>query len=123
MNQITRIILRSMPMFFFVGVIFTTIMALLPSPQVPGVLQFWDKAQHFLAYTVLSVTGSLAFPKKLALVSLGLMIHGALVEIMQLTLTTTRSGEVLDWLADGIGILTGIVACTAFSYVCGRGHS
>jgi VanZ family protein len=46
------------------------------------------------------------------LVSTGLLAHGAAIEIMQATLTTTRYGDVFDWLADGIGILAGIAFYT-----------
>jgi VanZ family protein len=110
MNQFALIVLRYMPLFFSIGVVLTTILALLPSPSVPQLFQFWDKAQHALAFTVLTITGGLAFPKKVKLVYIGLIMYGALIEIMQSALTTTRFGDVLDWLADGVGVLIGIVA-------------
>lgn len=122
MNRILSIILRSMPLLFFVGVILTTITALLPSPLIPGVLQFWDKAQHACAYAVLAVTGVLSFPKNAGLVCLGLLFHGALIELMQLTLTTTRTGDVLDWFADGVGVLIGIGACASIPHASSRGN-
>lgn len=112
-----------MPLIFYIGVVLTTIMALLPGPMIPGVLLFWDKAQHALTYTALTVTGVLAFPKNARLVWLGLLLHGALMEMMQLTLTTTRSGDVLDWVADAVGIVTGIGACAAIPYLSSRRQS
>jgi VanZ family protein len=115
MNLTVRILQRFMPLFFVLGLVVTTIAALLPSTLIPGDLQFWDKAQHVLAYTALTVTGVLAFPRQAKLVCLGLTIHGALIEVLQLTLTTTRSGEFVDWLADAIGIVIGIVAYVAFA--------
>jgi len=117
MNQITLIVMRYMPLFFSIAVVLTTILALLPSPSVPQVFQFWDKAQHTLAFTVLTITGGLAFPKKLKLVYIGLIMHGALIEIMQNSLTTTRFGDVLDWLADGVGVVIGIVAYASLTSV------
>ena len=100
--------LRYMPQVFFAGLALVTILSLIPSTAVPQALQFWDKAQHSLAYMALSITGVLAFPPRLKLVFAGLLAHGAAIEIMQGTLTTTRFGDVFDWLADGIGILAGI---------------
>lgn len=39
---------------------------------------------------------------------MGLIIYGALIEIMQSTLTTSRFGDIWDWAADGIGVFFGI---------------
>ncbi len=117
MNQITLIILRYMPLFFSIGVVLATILALLPSTSVPHAFQFWDKAQHALAFTVLTITGGLAFPKKVKLVYIGLIMYGALMEIMQSALTTTRFGNVLDWLADGVGVLIGIVVYASLASI------
>lgn len=100
-----------MPQAFFLGLALVTILSLIPSASVPQALQFWDKAQHSLAYVALSITGSLAFPQRIKLVLAGLLAHGAAIEIMQSTLTATRFGDVFDWLADSIGILAGIVIC------------
>lgn len=101
-------VLRYMPQVFFLGVALMTILSLLPSTAVPQAFQFWDKAQHSLAYIALSIAGSLAFPPRVKLVCMGLLAHGAVIEIMQSTLTTTRFGDVFDWLADGTGILVGL---------------
>ena len=103
-----RQILRYMPQLFFIAVALVTILSLIPATAVPQTVQFWDKAQHSLAYTVLAIMGGLAFPRQLKLVLLGLLAHGAVIEIMQSALTTTRFGEVLDWFADGTGVLAGI---------------
>ncbi|MSP86542.1 MAG: hypothetical protein EXR42_03965 [Methylotenera sp.] len=71
--------------------------------------QFWDKAQHTLAFAILAIVGGLAFPQKVNLVVVGLIMHGALIEILQSTLTTTRFGDPLDWATDSIGVLIGLV--------------
>ena len=103
-----RPLLRYMPHVFFIGVALMTILSLIPSTSVPQALQFWDKAQHSLAFAALSITGSMAFPRRLKLVCMGLLTHGAVIEVMQSTLTATRFGDVFDWLADGIGVLVGV---------------
>ena len=108
MNKITSIILPYMPLLFCIGIITTTILGLIPSNTVPNAFQFWDKAQHTLAFLMLAMTGGLAFPKKSNQVFMGLIIYGALIEIMQSTLTTTRFGDVWDWVADGVGVFIGM---------------
>jgi VanZ family protein len=40
---------------------------------------------------------------------LGLAIFGAIIELLQGILTTTRTGDFNDWLADIVGILIGLM--------------
>ena len=102
---------RYMPQVFFVGLALVTILSLIPGTSMPQAFQFWDKAQHSLAYVTLSIAGGLAFPQRMKLVFMGLLAHGAVVEIMQSALTTTRFGDVFDWFADAIGIVVGLAFC------------
>jgi VanZ family protein len=104
-------LLRYMPQVFFTGLALVTILSLIPSTSVPQSIQFWDKAQHALGYVALSVTGCLAFPQRMMPVFIGLLAHGAVIEILQGTLTTTRFGDVSDWFADGTGVLAGVAFC------------
>jgi VanZ family protein len=82
-------------------------MALIPVPEIPDVFNFWDKAQHALAFVTLAVMASFAFPKKLKTVYLSLILYGASIELMQMFFTTTRVGEVSDFIADSLGISIG----------------
>lgn len=101
--------LRYMPPLFFTGLALVTVLSLIPGSSVPQAFQFWDKAQHALGYVALAVTGCLAFPQRAVLVCCGLLAHGAVIEILQGTMTTTRFGDVFDWFADATGILVGVV--------------
>jgi VanZ family protein len=112
-----KFLLRLMPFLFFAGLALVTLLALIPGPSVPSPLQFWDKAQHSIAFAVLAVTGCLAFPTRLKQVCLGLLTHGALIELMQSTLTASRVGDAGDWLADGIGVVLGASLYLAVSPV------
>jgi len=98
---------RYLPHLFFLALVLFTILALIPAPSVPQAIQFWDKAQHTLAFAVLAVIGCCAFPSRVKLVAVGLLVHGALIEVLQSTLTTTRFGDIFDWFSDAIGILVG----------------
>jgi len=101
-------LLRYLPQVFFASLALVTILALIPAPSVPQVVQFWDKAQHALAFAGLASIGCCAFPHRVRLVFIGLLLHGALIEVLQGTLTTTRFADVFDWFADGVGVLIGV---------------
>jgi VanZ family protein len=102
---------RFMPYVFFAGLALTTVLLLIPSYNIPKAFDFYDKAQHVLVFVTLTVAGLLAFPnvpKHSKAVVLGLICYGGLMEVLQSALTTTRHGEWLDWLTDGVGILVGV---------------
>jgi len=96
-----------MQLLFACCIIFTLVMAFIPITDIPSAFSLWDKAQHALAFTVLTIAGSLAYPKLTKVVYIGLVLYGAAIELIQSTLTTTRFGEVSDLLADGVGIAIG----------------
>lgn len=85
-------------------------MAFIPNTEIPDAFNLWDKAQHALAFAVLTITGSLAYPKLTKAVYVGLIVYGAAIEVFQSTLTTTRFGEVSDLLADSVGVAIGFAA-------------
>ena len=99
---------RAMPFIFGFGLVVTTVLLLIPSYNIPKAFDFYDKAQHVLVFVTLSVVGLLAFAKHGKTVVLGLICYGGLMEVLQSLLTTTRHGEWLDWLTDGVGILVGV---------------
>lgn len=103
--------LRYMPQLFLAGLALITILSLIPANSVPQAFQFWDKAQHALGYVALAVTGCLAFPQRVMFVFIGLLAHGAAIEILQGAVTTTRFGNVFDWIADLTGVLAGVALC------------
>jgi len=107
MKKIIVLIIRQMPIIFSCCLLFTTIMALIPIPEIPEVFNFWDKAQHVLAFVMLTAMASFAFPKKLKTVYLGLFLYGASIELMQMFFTTTRVTEMSDLFADSLGISIG----------------
>ena len=100
--------LRLFKAAFMIGLVLATVLLLLPSYAVPKAFDFYDKAQHGLMFSVLTVAGLLAFPHRLKTVCLGLVLYGGVMEVLQSKLTTTRHGDWLDWLADGIGIVVGL---------------
>lgn len=68
-------------------------------------IPYWDKLQHIVAFAGVSLFGVLAFEQQAKKVLLALSVYGALMEVLQGLLTTSRQPSVLDWLADNIGIV------------------
>lgn len=96
-----------MQLLFAGCIMFTTTMAFIPITEMPNIFNLWDKVQHALAFTTLTITGNLAYPKNTKVVYVGLILYGAAIELMQSTLTTTRFGEISDLLADSVGVAIG----------------
>lgn len=86
------------------------VLALLP-PRIPMPSTGWDKVNHALAFLALAVLGYRAYPRRAALLLLGLLAYGGAIELLQ-GLTAYRSAEWLDVVADGLGALLGLAwAC------------
>lgn len=82
------------------------------SPRPPDPLSTgWDKLNHGAAFTALTMTALLAFPRPyraLWVVLLGLLVFGGLIEVVQ-GFVPNRSSEWADLLADALGILAGTI--------------
>jgi VanZ family protein len=96
---------------FWSGLALVTLLGLMPGSSLPQALLFWDKAQHGLAFALLAILGCLAFPRFLSAVLLGLILHGAVIEILQTLLQLGRYADPYDWLADSLGVLLGYSLC------------
>ena len=78
---------------------------LLPLPKLatPG---GFDKLEHFAAYCALALLGSgIVPPERLWMVMARAFALGLAVEALQALVTTTRTGEWMDVLANGAGVL------------------
>lgn len=64
-----------------------------------------DKLQHIVAFGGVAFWGLLSFQQYSKTVMLVLAVYGALMEVLQGLLTTTRQPSAYDWLADMVGIL------------------
>jgi VanZ family protein len=78
------------------------VLALLP--HSPSVLTTgWDKSNHTLAFFVLAILGTFAYPTAVVALPIGLFGFGGAIELLQ-WLTTTRSAELSDLVADTLGL-------------------
>jgi len=94
---------------FWMLVLATLWLSLIPVDQVPTVFSFWDKAQHALGFAVLGFLGLKTYPGQIGRLLLGLALFGIGIEVAQ-WLTGWRYGDWQDWIADCVGIMMGWLA-------------
>ena len=69
-----------------------------------GIFDWWDKAQHAVAFGTLMLLGFIAYSKYFWEMVISLILYGAVIEIIQ-SWTGWRQGDVMDALADTVGVL------------------
>ena len=84
-------------------------LALTPGSYLPPeIFNWWDKAQHAIAFGVLAVLAVLAYPEASRLrIALLLIGQGVLIEVLQYY-GGYRFGDWQDAVADGVGVLVGL---------------
>ena len=108
---------RLIGMAFWLACIAVGAMSLTPVQHLPPqVFDIWDKAQHAAGFAVLALLGRLAYPRALISLVLGLLSYGAAIELAQ-SATGWRYGDVQDWLADAIGVISGVTLSTVWTFV------
>jgi VanZ family protein len=78
---------------------------LAPGDDVPGVDLIWDKAEHALAWAVLTGAGLLLSTKRRWAIGVFAFGFGAAVEVAQAVMPLGRDGDWRDLLADTTGIV------------------
>jgi len=93
---------------FWASVLAVAYLAFMPADDVP--VSTWDKANHVLAFAVMAGLAARGWPsRESAVARWGLLLgYGLLIEIVQFFLPI-REFSLLDWLADGIGILSYLI--------------
>jgi VanZ family protein len=98
---------------FWVCFLALNALALSPAPYLPpGLFDWWDKAQHAIGFGTLTVLAVLAYPDVSKLrIGLMLVALGVLIEVLQY-FSGYRFGDWQDAVADGVGVLGGLVGLT-----------
>ena len=89
-----------------IGVLFY--LALMPSDDVEPIMLVSDKLAHFIAFLGLGILGIWSYPQSKIPVVLGLILYGAVIEGAQ-SLTSSRSAEWADLVADTTGVLCSLL--------------
>jgi hypothetical protein len=98
-------LLRLAQFVFWAAFTFTFVCAVLPSQHVVHIFM-WDKAEHFLAFYVLTGLAVAAFPRgSLFVIAVALSAFGALIELIQGLSFVGRDRDFQDWVTDSIAIL------------------
>jgi VanZ family protein len=91
-------------------VLYILISCLEPARYVPN-LHLWDKAEHSLAFFGLSVWfGGLVRRSRYPLLALALALMGGAIEIAQGTMGLGRDMDIMDFVADSVGITVALLA-------------
>ena len=106
---------------FWLLVLVTLWLSLVPADQVPSAFHFWDKAQHSLGFAGLGFLGLMAYPGRIRLLMFGLALLGAGIECAQ-WMTGWRHGDWQDWVADCVGLAIGAVAWRLMRWPYRRRH-
>jgi VanZ family protein len=97
-------LLRLAQFTFWAALIFTFVCAVLPSQHVIHIFK-WDKAEHFLAFYVLTALAVAAFPHgSLIIIAASLSAFGAFIELVQGLSFVGRDRDFQDWVADTVAI-------------------
>lgn len=91
---------------FWLAALAVLVLMLMPPEHVQRLpFNFLDKAQHALAFGVLTLLGFGAWPQREERLRLltGLVIYGGAIEVAQ-HLTGWRHGDWADWVADSAGV-------------------
>ena len=101
---------RFLKVLFWISFVAINILALSPAQYLPPleIFNWWDKAQHAIAFATLAVMAVLAYPAALKRrIAFLLIVQGVLIEVLQY-FSGYRYGDWQDALADGVGVLLGL---------------
>jgi len=91
-------------------VVFITVSCLEPPRYVPN-LHLWDKAEHALAFGGLALWfGGLVRRSRYLVVAFVMLLFGGGIEIAQGVMRLGRDMDIMDFLADGVGISIALTA-------------
>lgn len=109
------------PLALYAGLVL--FLSLMPDSGAPS--YGWDKANHFVAYGVMSLLfmraaagGRPSIRTAIAAV-IAVSLFGIGVEFLQ-SLTSTRKADALDALANGLGVVVGVCGAAFFSRIKNR---
>ncbi|AWH38518.1 hypothetical protein C1929_17935 [Stenotrophomonas sp. ZAC14D1_NAIMI4_6] len=94
---------------WLLAVLVVIVVCLIPPPPI-DLPQNGDKVEHFLAYFILSGSAVQLFRRGTPLLwaGVGLVLMGVGIEFAQGALTSNRSADPMDALANTIGVLSGL---------------
>ena len=114
MQRLFSPIMRFMPLIFWLLVVIVSLLMLVELKPSTSSIPNIDKFEHAFVFIALTITGCLAYVQKKPWVYAGLVLLGALYEVLQALFTITRQASVYDWLADIVGIILVVMISSLF---------
>ncbi len=93
---------------FWLALAGSYVLAVMPQQSVPGLTPFSDKGNHLLAFSILTLLLLDAYRVKYLSAFTWMIVYGIFIEVSQL-FAVNRHGELLDVVADSIGVVIGIL--------------
>jgi VanZ family protein len=91
---------------YAIAVLVLAYMTLAPSKDVPGAGLIWDKAEHAIAWAVLTGLGLVLSTKRRWVIPIFAFAFGAAIEVLQAIMPLGRDGDIFDLMADTVGVAT-----------------
>jgi hypothetical protein len=105
-DRLLDLLRRPAVLLFWIAVVFSVLMALLPHPPHLPLDRLGDKVNHILAFATLAFLAGLAFPRERRWrVAARLSGLGALIEVAQAIPALHRDCDLRDWLADSLAVI------------------
>ncbi|WP_295566930.1 VanZ family protein [uncultured Stenotrophomonas sp.] len=100
---------RLWTVLWMLAVLLVVVVCLIPPPPIP-LPENSDKGEHFLAYFILAGSAVQLFRRgrPLLCVAVGLVLMGIGIEFAQGALTSNRTADPMDAIANTIGVLAGM---------------
>jgi VanZ family protein len=95
-------------LLFIAALAMVFVVALLPSPDVPAIVEGQDKVGHFTVFLLLTLLGLFAWPNHAFAVCASMLLYGLAIELAQ-SFTTYRQGDPWDWAADALGVVVALL--------------
>ncbi len=128
MNRLINLLFRysgAVLAIYWIALFIGTHISQLPdvAPDIPD----FDKLLHFSAYAGLAFLLAAAFTMRQSMslrryvaIVVGLSLYGALDELIQAISGLGRQADVMDWLADVVGVICGLLAFAATAHIAKR---
>ena len=101
---------RAFRLAFFTVALFTTVTALLPSPEFEPTFAYADKVKHFAVFALLATLAWFGFPEaSRRLIVERLSFLGAGIEVLQSIPVLHRDCDVFDWATDTVAVVIAVL--------------
>lgn len=102
------LLLSGIRVIFWLTLLFIFVSAEMPAGYAPHLFP-WDKAEHFVAFFVITSLAAAAYPRvPLVLVALWLSLFGCAIELVQALPIIHRDCDIWDWVADTTAVVAAL---------------